>query len=181
MEKIKFVIKLKNTDKYLLPTDYNNRWVDLEKAQYFDYDEKIKTAGQLVDHVWIMDDDTELKKVKLKITIEFLEEEIKEREFLFSKEDKKRILQKNKIKYFNQYGTIIKKENLMHTMIENIVRDKHYLNHVKFKKKKKFETIEKIMKSVKKIKEYENNYQEINKIFPFITLNDLEIIKNKIV
>ncbi len=63
MEKIKFVIKLKNTDKYLLPTDYNNRWVDLEKAQYFDYDEKIKAAGQLVDHVWIMDDDTELKKV----------------------------------------------------------------------------------------------------------------------
>lgn len=180
MERFKFVIKLKNSNKYLLPTDYNNRWVDIENALFFDYDEKIKKANQLVDNVWIMDDEVELKKIKLKIEIEFIEEEIKEKNFLFSKLDKERILKKRKIKYYNSFGTIIKKENLMHSIIENIVRDKHYLYNVKFKKKRKYDTVEKIMKSVKKIKDYENHYIEIHQIFPFITLNDLEKIKNKL-
>ena len=159
MERYKFVIKLKNTEKYLLTLDYNNRWVNIEEAQFFDYNEKIKTAKDLVDYVWIMDDEVELKKIKLKIEIEFIEQKEIKKEYLFNKVDKKRILQKNKIKYFNNYGTIIKKENLMHTIIENIVNERDYLKGVKFKKKKKFETVGKIMYSVKKIKEYEKNYK----------------------
>lgn len=181
MERYKYVIRLINTDKYLLTIDYNNRWVDLESAQFFDYNPKIKKASQLVDHVWIMDDKVELKIVKLKIEIEFINSDLLKKEYLFSVSDKKRILNKNKIKYFNDHGTIIKKEKLLHTMIKNIVRDKHYLNGVNFKKKKAFETTEYIMESVKKIKNYEENYLEIYNIYPFITINDLEKIKNKLI
>ena len=96
IEKYKYVIKNNKNKLYLSPYNYGKHWVNIEKAQLFDIETGKEKAIDLVDLVWIADEEVELKKVKLLIQIEEVEEIKKEKEYIVNKE--KYIKLKNKIK-----------------------------------------------------------------------------------
>lgn len=159
--KYKYVIKNNKNNLYLSPYNYGEHWVDIEKAQLFDIETGKEKAIDLVDLVWIIDEEVELKKVKLLIQIEEVEEIKKEKEYIINKE--KYIKLKNKIKsyysnkLYNEHGTKIKKINILEHIIYNIIRDEFYLNGIELSKNKFFITNETINKYKKLIYNYEGN------------------------
>lgn len=161
IEKYKYVIKNNKNKLYLSPYNYGKHWVNIEKAQLFDIETGKEKAIDLVDLVWITDEEVELKKVKLLIQIEEVEEIKKEKEYIINKE--KYIKLKNKMKsyysnkLYNEHGTKIKKINILEHIIYNIIRDEFYLNGIELSKNKFFITNEMINKYKKIIYDYENN------------------------
>lgn len=167
--KYKYVIKNNKNNMYLSPYNYGEHWVSIEKAQLFDIETGKEKPIDLVDLVWIVDEEVELKKVKLTIQLEEIEDVKKEKEYIVDK--KKYIKLKNKIKSYyrnksyNEHGTKLKKINILEHMIYNIIRDEFYLNGIELSKNKFFITNEMINKYKKLIYNYENNLDYLIKRF----------------
>lgn len=185
IEKYKYIIKNNNNNLYLSPYNYGNHWVNIEKAQLFNIETGKEKVIDLVDLVWIENENVELKKVKLLINIEEIENEKKEKEHIINQE--KYIKLKNKIKsyysnnVYNKHGTKIKKINILEHIIYNIIRDKFYLNGIELSKNKFFITSEIINKYKKIIYNYEENLDYLKERFDNILEDeDFKKIKKKL-
>lgn len=185
IEKYKYIIKNNNNNLYLSPYNYGNHWVNIEKAQLFNIETGKEKVIDLVDLVWIENENVELKKVKLLINIEEIENEKKEKEHIINQE--KYIKLKNKIKsyysnnVYNKHGTKIKKINILEHIIYNIIRDKFYLNGIELSKNKFFITSEIINKYKKIIYNYEEDLDYLKERFDNILEDeDFKKIKKKL-
>jgi hypothetical protein len=187
IEKYKYVIKNKKNNLFLSPYNYGEHWVGIERSQKFDIETGKEKPEDLVDLAWIYDEYIELKKVKLTIIIEEIENDLNKnkKEYIISKE--KYLKLKNKIKLYyrnskyNEHGTKIKSIGIVEHIIYNIIRDKFYLNGIELNKNKFFKTTENINKAKELIYDFENNINYFNiKFNNHLSKKDLKEIRNKL-
>lgn len=185
IEKIKYLIKDKNTNLYLSPYNYKNHWVKINDAEFFDIQNGIEKAEDLVDLIWIEDKEVELIKVKLKIEIEEIKEKKIKESFILTKEKELKLkeIYKNyrKQKEYNQYGTKLKKISITENIIYNLIKNKNYLNGIILSKNKFFTTNNEIQKSKNKIYNILNDKSFLSiELRDFFTQEELLNLSNKL-
>lgn len=186
IEKYKYVIKNKQNNLYLSPYNYGEHWVELEKAQTFEIESGREKPIDLVDSAWIIDEEVEIKKVKMTIYIEEInQEEKKQKEYILNKEKFLTLKNSFKIYYknnnYNEHGTKLKRISILEHMIYNLIRDQFYLTGIMLSKNKFFVTSENINKAKEIIYDYENKIDFFNKKFNnLLTKKELKKISEKL-
>ena len=171
MEEIKYVIKNTKTSKYLSPYNYGSHWVDINSAQRFNIETNKETINDLVDFIWIENEEVELIKVNVVINVKEIEKneiEIKKKEFILSREEYvelKQITNSLRNVVYSKHGTKLMPFKIVHHIVYNLIKDNYYLRGIELGRKKFFLTHSNILLAKNTINDDQKLKKELATIY----------------